>query len=102
MKSLLIKGEETRENEEKSLAGASERTVHGGEFSMFKFMCVYYCTVRERNEENAHCKLLCNTALHSNRMEKMLSEMLSVGRRAINSGRRRHEDIYTMHKNCFK
>lgn len=60
-----------------------------------KFMCVYYCTVKQRKKsegkgerkgENAYCKLLCNTALHSNARKNAFGNVVVFGRGwAINS-----------------
>lgn len=61
--------------------------------------------VRERERRESKAKMHTvnyYVILHYIQMQgKMLSEMLSVGQKAINS-RRRHEDISIMHKNCFK
>lgn len=89
---------EVRERGEKLLAVRTDGMGSACEVHV----CILLHSKRERKKGKMHT-VNYYVILHYIRMQgKTLSEMLSVEAKAINLRRRRHEDIYIMHKNCFK
>jgi hypothetical protein len=72
-----------------------------------KFMCVYYCTVKLRTRrgcmgrerakgvKSAYCKLLCNTALHSNAKKKKRKRKNAFGNVVVSREGAINSELYT-------